>query len=105
MGLGYGWEKFSVAVQTAASSQAALQERLASCFVFGLFDMERDFFPDDETFERYQSLFAKTKEHFVTTPGGDTTVNMTDEEAAHCLKEICGVFSDIARAYGAQRYP
>ena len=105
MGLDYGWEKFFIAVQTAACSRASLQKGLASCFIFNLFHMVRGYFPSDETFEHYQRLFAKTRERFVKAPDGEATTNMTDEEAADCLKEICGIFSDIARAYGPLRYP
>lgn len=104
MGVDYGWEKFFNALHYVVASTAGLQERLA-VVSNGVCHLERDSFPDDETYERFQKLIkgttmlpAKANEGTIAA----TTSQMEEAEAKLWLQEALGIFSDIAEAYGKQ---
>ena len=55
MGISYGWEVFYRAVGSAVTNNESLQERLGSVIMLlGL--LQRESFPSDEAWERFQSL-------------------------------------------------
>jgi ATP phosphoribosyltransferase regulatory subunit HisZ len=103
VGVDYGWEKFYVAVHYAVSSNQSLQQRLASC-VSQIHHLDRDSFPDDETWEQFNSLMEESTKRPARYEGegtiNSTTAQMTDEEAVKHLRKICDLFSGVARAYG-----
>jgi hypothetical protein len=103
MGVNYGWEKFYVAVRYAVASNEPLQQRLAMC-VMQIGHLGRESFPDDSTWEKFGGLREASTNRPARYKGegiiNATTAQMTDEEAGRYLREICGLFSDVAMAYG-----
>lgn len=106
VGVDYGWEKFFVALRYAIASTAPPQERLESV-VSGVCHLDRDSFPDDETWKRFEKLIEGTTKLPARIEGEGTiratTAQMTDDEAGEWLHEAIGIFSDIAEAYGRER--
>lgn len=103
MGVGYGWEKLYLAVHYAVSSNESLQERLASC-VCQLSLLDRESFPDDETWQKFNNLKSESTKHPARYKGegtiNATTSQMSDEEAGEWLGVICDLFSAVAEANG-----
>jgi hypothetical protein len=68
--------------------------------------LERDSFPDGETWNRFERLITAT----TGLPARNrsegtieaTTSQMTDDEAGHWLQEAFGICNDITVAYGAE---
>jgi hypothetical protein len=103
MGVNYGWEKLYLAVHFAISSDQPLQQRLASC-VSQLSLVDRDSFPNDESWKDFQDLMHEATKRPARYKGegtiNSTTSQMTDEEASKHLGKICDLFSEVAQAYG-----
>jgi hypothetical protein len=102
MGIDHGWEKFVITLHFAVASPAFPQKRLAEV-VKSVYRLERDSFPDGETWDRFEKLITATtagnrSEETIET----TTSQMTDEEAGHWLQEAFGICNDITVAYGAE---
>ncbi len=103
MGIDYGWEKFFNTLHYAVASVEPLQARLASV-VSGVNHLERDSFPDDETFNEFKTMLKATT--MVPAKGNEGTIQSTtsvmkDDEAAMWLRKAFDIFSGIAEAYGA----
>jgi hypothetical protein len=103
----YGWEKFFSSLRYAVASPASLQHRLEG-IVSGVYILERDNFPDDETWKRFEKLMKEATKLPARTEGEGTiratTSQMTDDEAGHWLQEAFEIFSEIAQAYGKERF-
>jgi hypothetical protein len=103
MGVDYGWEKFFSSLHFAIGSTHSLQERLHSV-MSGVSHLDRDSFPDDERWERFEKLLKETTKLPARFEGEGTiqatTEQMSDDDAAKWLREAFGLFSDIALAYG-----
>jgi|ERR1700733_11319805 hypothetical protein len=105
MGIDYGWEKFFNTLSYAIGSTASPQERLEGVMV-GTNHLERDNFPDDETWETFEKMLKATTSQ--SAQGGEGTIRattsaMSDDEAAKWLTKAFEIFSEIAEAYGAQQ--
>jgi hypothetical protein len=73
---------------------------------YGIRYLQRDSFPDDKTWARFQKLMEATS----FCPARDvegaihaSTSQMTAEQAGQWLREAFDVYSEIAEAHGAQR--
>ena len=106
MGVDYACEKFFSALHYAVASTTSLQRRLEDV-ISGVGDLDRDSFPDDETWERFERLVKETTRIPRRNEGEGairaTTAQMTGDEAAGCLREALGIFSNLAKAYGKER--
>ncbi len=79
-----------------------MQERLFGV-VSGVCHLERDSFPDDATWERFEALLADNTKRAARGDEGTieaTTSQMSNEEAAKWLQEALSIFTDVAEAYG-----
>jgi hypothetical protein len=104
MGIDYGWEKFFNVLSYAVGSAASPQERLEGVIV-GTNHLERDNFPDDETWKAFREMLTATTSRAAQGDEGTiraTTSRMTDDEAAKWLTKSVEIFSELAEAYGAQ---
>jgi hypothetical protein len=102
MSVDHGWEKFFITLHFAVASPASLQRRLAEV-VQSVCRLERDNFPDGETWDRFEKLMvATTAGNRSELPIEATTSRMTDDEAARWLQEAFGICNDVAVAYGAE---
>jgi hypothetical protein len=91
-----------ITLHFAVGSPACLQKRLAEV-ARSLYRLERDSFPDSETWNRFEKLItAATAGNRSEETIEATTFQMTDEEARHWLQETFGICNDIAVAYGAE---
>jgi hypothetical protein len=105
MGVDDGWEKFFITLHFAVGSPGCLQERLAEV-VRSLCRLERDSFPDGETWDRFEQLVKATTGLPARNRSEEAveaiTSQMTDEEAGHWLQEAFGICNDVTMAYGAE---
>jgi hypothetical protein len=105
MGIDHGWEKFFITLHFAVASPASPQKRLAEV-VRSICRLQRDSFPDGETWNRFEKLIAATTGLPATNKSEGTiepiTSQMTDDEAGHWLQEAFGICNDITVAYGAE---
>jgi hypothetical protein len=105
MDIDHGWEKFFITLHFAVASTASPQKRLAEV-VRSVCRLERDSFPDGETWNRFEKLIAATTGFSEGNKSEgtieSTTSQMTDEEAGHWLQEAFGICNDITVAYGAE---
>ena len=105
MGVAYGREKFFSSLRHAVSSTVNPQGRLEGV-AYGVCHLQRDSFPDDKTWTRFQKLMEATSFRPATGTEGTiqaSTPPMTAEQAGQWLREAFGIFSEIAEADGAQR--
>jgi hypothetical protein len=105
MGVDYGWEKFFKTLSYAISSAESLQERLEGVMQ-GTSHLQRDSFPDDETWGTFKEMLKVTTSRPAQGDEGTihaTTSKMTDDEAAMWLTKAFEIFSEMAEAYGAQQ--
>jgi hypothetical protein len=105
MGVDHGWEKFFITLHFAVASPECLQKRLAEV-VQSVCRLERESFPDGETWNRFEKLIAATT-GLPARNRSEKTIeatisHMTDDEAAHWLQEAFGICNDITVAYGAE---
>jgi hypothetical protein len=106
MSIDYGWEKFFNALSYAIGSAASPQERLEGV-IGGTSHLERDSFPDDETWVAFSEMLTVSTSRAAEGDEGKiraTTSRMTDDEAAKWLTKSFEIFSEIAEAYGAQEH-
>jgi thymidine phosphorylase len=105
MGVDQGWEKFFITLHFAVASPALLQRRLAEV-AQSVCRLERDSFPDGETWNRFEKFIAATAglpaNNENTAVIEVTTSQMTDDEASYWLQEAFGICNDITVAYGAE---
>jgi len=103
MGVNYGWEKFYVALRSAVTSNDSLQERLGF-IITNLGLLQRDSFPSDEMWERFELLKKETTNCAATFEGEGrihaTTSQMADEEARRLLQMSFDIFNGLAEAEG-----
>jgi hypothetical protein len=104
MGVDYGWEKFFSSLNYAVANTDSLQKRLAGV-AMGVCHLDRDSFPDDETWKRFENFMNVTT--LLSAKGNEgtiqaTTSEMSDGEAHQWLQEALGLFSELAEAYGRQ---
>jgi hypothetical protein len=106
MGVDYGSEKFYSALRYALQSNESLQERLESV-IEGVCHLQRDSFPNDGSWERFDSLMKETTKRASRAPHEGTihatTSQMSNEEAGRFLESAFDLFNDLAEAYGAER--
>ena len=104
VGLNYGCEKFGSAIDSALTNTDPLQTRLAGVML-GVHHLQRDDFPDDVTWERFQKLLTGTTMLPATGDEGTiqaTTSKMTDDEARTWLHEAFYIYTCIGEAYGRE---
>lgn len=105
MGVDYGNEKFFSVLSYAVGSTDSVQERLSNV-ISGVCHLERDSFPDDDTWQRFEALLAETTKRAAKGDEGTiaaTTSQMSEDEAAKWLHEALSIFTEIAEAYGRAR--
>ena len=104
MGADYGFDRLFVALSMAAGSALPLQERVTAV-VRRICDLKRSSFPDDETWNLFQSLLAEAAKHM--THGDEriipaTTAELSDDEAIKWFQRAVGLFGELAEAHGRQ---
>jgi hypothetical protein len=100
MGVDYGWEKFYKALRYAMGSNEPVQERLASV-ISGVHHLNRDSFPDDETYEKFQTMVKAST--MVPAKANEGTIrssvsHMKDGEATLWLETAFDIFTKIAES-------
>ena|ERR1022692_1828021 len=103
MGVDYGCEKFYSAFNYVIVSNGSLQDRLEAV-ISGVSHLQRDSFPDDEMWNRFQELLSATTKLPARTPSegtiSATTAQMTEDEARKWLQEALFIFAGLHEAYG-----
>lgn len=102
MGVDYGWEKFYCAMRYACRSNESLQERLAGV-IMGVCHLQRDSFPSDELWEKFDHLMSETTKRSARGNEGTiqaTTSQMSDDEAAKLLEAAFDIYNNLAKAEG-----
>lgn len=95
----YGWEKFSLAVDGAATSDDSLQTRLANAYIEHLIHVGKENVPED-VWTRLQEL---RKAVTAQQPVVAATSVMSDDDARKWLHEIVSMFNTVAVEFGAHR--
>ena len=86
-------------------SQVALDKciGLKSRVVDTAYRLERDSFPDGETWDRFNRMITATTWGNRSEEAIEAiTSEMTDDEAGHWLQEAFGICNDVTVAYGAE---
>ena len=99
MSIGYTWGKLSGAVLTLASSDGALQQRLASALL-EIQTLQSADFPDEDLWNDYQTIL-----HALPTgaPGGSqgsthaSPAVLRPEEARPLVEILLGLYTEITR--------
>ena len=104
MALNYAGEKFSLAVHHAAISSKSIQGRLADAFIYNL-----SLVGDEDLTSELRPRFAALKAKLETTSAkaGEGTwlasaLDMSDEEASSCMKELVNLEYLVRDAYEGQ---
>lgn len=100
----YGFDRFFGALRLAVGSKNPPQERVA-VVVRSICDLRRGSFPDDESWECFQSLLAENAKRATRSDERTTaasTSELSDEEATKWLQRALGLFAELAEAYGRQ---
>jgi len=101
MGVDHSHEKFYSALHYAVGNADSLQGRLERVLIC-VDDLPRGSFPDDETWERYETLMRKCASRAATGSEGKfaaTASQMSNDEAAKCLQKAFSIFTNIAESY------
>jgi len=102
MGVDHAFDRFYSVLHYAIGSLDSVQERLAGV-VAGISHLERDSFPDDETWDRFQSFMNENTGRAAKIDEGgikSRRSQMSNAEATKGLQKALGLFADIAEAYG-----
>jgi hypothetical protein len=104
VGSDHGFDRFFRTFRRAVASTDSLQDRVAEV-VHGICDLNRDSFPDHETWDLFQALMAENASRAARNdkePIAAPTSDLSDEEAAKWLQRAFGLFAEIAEEYGRQ---
>ena len=106
MSLSDGWQLFNLALSGAISGEDSLQERLAESYTYHLQHVsskdvtEKVWTQLEELKQVVNAKAAVGSEGRILAP----TSAMSGEEAAKWLKKIASMSSDVAQAYGVEKY-
>jgi hypothetical protein len=105
MGVDYACEKFYSVFNYVVVSTAPVRERLESV-ISAAVHLQRDDFPDDKSWDRFQKLLkATTKRPARTEHEGTiaaTTSRMKHSEARKWIQEALSILVDLHEAYGRE---
>lgn len=101
MSLGHGWEKLHLALNFVASSEAPLQERLATVFAQDLCLIQEGDVPP-ALWERLTAMRAEVTSAQANGLNGaeqTSTAKLSTSDAVRWLKEIVLLYDEVCREY------